>query len=343
MHEIDFLAVGDESKSGDAIAMRFTRPDNGQPAVVVIDGGFAASGDALVELIQTHYGTTFVDLVVCTHPDDDHISGLMTVVAELRVGRLLIHRPSLFGYGASDGVKSAEVEALIKLAQSKGVVIDDDVYAGASYFGGALVVAGPTREFYEQMLNAEVAGVAARLVEKARQAFGAIVTRIQELTSDPGETLVGDHGGTTPRNNGSFILDLQVDGKRLLFTGDAGAPALEAAADTLDALGRSQKAIDMFQFPHHGSRHNLNRDVVNRLVGHPCDTPRGWAFASVAAKCETHPRPSVSNALKRRGYLVGATKGVAIWYHSPDAPSRATYSDPVVPLGWLDEANEDDD
>lgn len=37
MYEVDFLPVGDTGQSGDAIALRLTRPDNGELAYVVID------------------------------------------------------------------------------------------------------------------------------------------------------------------------------------------------------------------------------------------------------------------------------------------------------------------
>ncbi len=40
MMEIDFLWVGEESKTGDAIGCRFTHPDTGASVVVLIDGGF---------------------------------------------------------------------------------------------------------------------------------------------------------------------------------------------------------------------------------------------------------------------------------------------------------------
>ena len=46
MFEIDFLSVGDGAGSGDAIAMRFTRPDvDGQLGDVTIDAGFKSSGE----------------------------------------------------------------------------------------------------------------------------------------------------------------------------------------------------------------------------------------------------------------------------------------------------------
>ena len=57
--EIDFLAVGDESKSGDAVAIRYGNlfGPRDQHRVVVIDGGFTDNGTALVELIRGHYQT----------------------------------------------------------------------------------------------------------------------------------------------------------------------------------------------------------------------------------------------------------------------------------------------
>jgi hypothetical protein len=71
-YEIDFLPVGDGSKSGDAIALRYGNLASGDPnqqMVIVIDGGYTDDGEALVELIKTHYNTDYVDVVVSTHPD----------------------------------------------------------------------------------------------------------------------------------------------------------------------------------------------------------------------------------------------------------------------------------
>ena len=51
--------------------------------IVVIDGGYQDSGKALVELIRNTYGSNRVDLVVSTHPDNDHVSGLHVVLEEL--------------------------------------------------------------------------------------------------------------------------------------------------------------------------------------------------------------------------------------------------------------------
>ena len=94
-YEIDFLPVGNGEKSGDAIALRFgnLRGSREEQTVVVVDGGFKDSGEKLINHIKTYYDTDRVDIVVSTHPDDDHTNGLIVVLEELDVGCLWMHLP----------------------------------------------------------------------------------------------------------------------------------------------------------------------------------------------------------------------------------------------------------
>lgn len=338
MFEIDFLWVGEETKTGDAIACRFTEPGTGQTRVVIIDGGIIETGDRIVDHVKTYYGTYSVDLVVCTHPDNDHIKGLFSVIENLSVDRLLIHRPAQHGFSRDD-YKAGMVEDLVALARRRGTAVDDTSFAGARYFNGALTVAGPTEANYKGFLSEQASfnsmeqAIARALADQFGKAKRAFRTA---LGYDPGETLTDDNGGTTPRNNTSIICNLEVDGYRALFTGDAGAPALTAAADLLDDAGLGYKALDFFDIPHHGSRHNLTKDLCDRLFG-PINgaVKQGSAYVTVGQKAEDHPRSEVVNALKRRGYPVYEARGRNIWWHrgTPDRPSYG----PIDPLDWLDE------
>ena len=94
-YEVDIIGVGRESKSGDAIAIRWGNligPKNEQK-VVIIDGGFRESGQDVVDHIKNHYNTDTVDAVISTHPDQDHINGLDVVIDQLSVKELWIHKP----------------------------------------------------------------------------------------------------------------------------------------------------------------------------------------------------------------------------------------------------------
>jgi beta-lactamase superfamily II metal-dependent hydrolase len=118
MYEVDFFAVGDGERSGDAIALRYTISGRAEPIVGVIDAGFLSNGEELVEHIPKYYGTDRVDFVLSTHPDEDHINGMGEVVRGLDVQCLLIHRPAKHGYSSNSGSKPAE--ELAKLVEGKG-------------------------------------------------------------------------------------------------------------------------------------------------------------------------------------------------------------------------------
>lgn len=335
MIDIDFLWVGEEQKTGDAITCQFTDPSTGQEVVVVIDGGFTDDGDRIADHVRTYYGTNRVDLAICTHPDDDHIRGLFKVIERLNVQRLLIHRPAEFGY-TGDEVKASLVDDLIKTARNWGTAVDYG-FAGTTYFGGALTIAGPTESYYRQLLGEQVGygSLTASVGRALTKAATSVRQTLRTLLGDPGETMTSDNGGTTPRNNSSIITDLAVDGYRALFTGDAGVPALNRAADYLDMVGRSAQ-IDFLDVPHHGSRHNLDPDTLDRLLGPIVgDAQVGSAFVSVGTKADDHPRPEVANAIRRRGYPVSATRGSNIRWHRAGA-HRWDYSD-LEPIGWLAE------
>ncbi len=99
--EIDFLAVGEESQSGDAILVRMGNlyGTRSEQTVLLIDGGFLDTAADVMTHLSTHYATSHIDLMVSTHPDADHINGLIALIemagdGKLTIGELWMHRPS---------------------------------------------------------------------------------------------------------------------------------------------------------------------------------------------------------------------------------------------------------
>ena len=94
-YEIDFLAVGEGKRSGDAIALRYR--DGDSERIHVIDGGDQAAGERMVGHIRKYYrNPRYIDAVICTHGDDDHSSGLREVINEFQVGSIWMNRPWLY-------------------------------------------------------------------------------------------------------------------------------------------------------------------------------------------------------------------------------------------------------
>jgi beta-lactamase superfamily II metal-dependent hydrolase len=342
MVEIDFLPVGDGERSGDAIALRYSHPDTGAPVVGVIDAGFEDDGEAIVEHVNTYYGTDTADFVLVTHPDADHINGAGKVVRGLNVRTLLIHRPSQHGYPENSGAEPAD--ELAELAQRRGAKVIEP-FQGLTGFG-SLMIAGPTSTYYrallaEQQETAQRESVRKSFAERYFGGGGTVLAALRKaLDVFPAEIFFDDAGGTNPRNNSAAIVSLVIDGRHFLLPSDAGVPAIGQALDYLDEMGRARSPLDLFVLPHHGSRHNLDQATITRILGDPTSAKRGTAVASVSEKSPDYPSPRVANAAGRRGYPVFTTKGKTL-LHSHNAPPRPNWT-AATPLPPLAEDDHDD-
>lgn len=349
-YELDFLAVGEGEAGGDAIALRYGNlyGSRGEQVVALIDGGYADTGKALIDHLDTHYETDEIDLVISTHPDADHINGLRVILEELRVGELWMHLPdqhdltmaamksagwrsnSAFREKLERSLQAAtDLEAI---ARRKGIPILEP-FVGLTLDDGALTVVGPTEEYYESLLpdfrSYQGRGMLSKMI-------GAVRTLAETLWD---ETL-GEDGETSPENNSCVITLLRLDGHELLLTADAGIPALHAAVDQLEALGLTHRTLDFVQVPHHGSKRNVSPSLLDRLLG-----PKGqsvqarWAVASVPPLGEPkHPAKKVTNAFQRRGWNVGKTAGMSVC-KSYDSPPRDGWG-PVTPVPFYPEVDD---
>lgn len=360
-YEIDFLPVGDESKGGDAIALRYGNlyGRRSEQTVVVIDGGYTDDGEALVKHVREYYGTDKVDIVISTHSDQDHITGLEVVLEELRVGQLLMHLPWQHSEELTKARKSAfksttlseKIEKsfqaasdLQTIAERNGVTIVEP-FAGTQTRDGALRILGPSKAYYEELMTeVETTGARSSTVTLSEQLRKLLKAAAQLVPETLWVETLRDDGETSPTNNSSVITLLTVDGRKSLLTGDAGIPALEQALDILEEEGFEPGTLKFVQVPHHGSRRNVGPAVLDRLLGSKGQSIRhSTAFASVPPKNPEHKHPAkkVTNAFYRRGYNVHVTQGSTKRHHH-NAPDREGWSK-SEPLSFHDRVEEDGD
>lgn len=82
--ELEVHPVGDASRAGDAISLRYWDSERFQ--IIVVDGGTDTSGEVLVEHIKAYYGADAkIAHVISTHPDTDHACGLRAILTNLRL------------------------------------------------------------------------------------------------------------------------------------------------------------------------------------------------------------------------------------------------------------------
>lgn len=351
--EVDYLSVGNGETSGDAIGIRFgdlSSGDLNRQWVVVVDGGFKETGEAFINHIIDIYGTRTIDLMVSTHPDRDHASGLSVVLENMDVRELLMHKPWEHSIEQKNwnneqllekvGKAYSHVLTLNDLAAKKGINVTEP-FAGTTYnptVGAVMTVLGPSIEYYQSLLssfehNKTAETIFREMLEKAQGRLSALAKQVRESLDPNSETLDHVHKNTSPENNSSAILHFNFNGQTLLLTGDAGVESLNLAADFADSQGIDLSRLSLFGIPHHGSKHSLNGPLLDRIRA-------SSAFVSATEDSKKHPSQRVINALCRRGFRVFTTEKSGIRHHHNVGPrpgwSRAT------PRQLVEEFSEDD-
>lgn len=350
--EVDFLPVGDEERSGDAVVVRFGDLFSAAPnqTVVVIDGGFVETGPKIVEHIIRYYRTNQVDLLVSTHPDSDHVGGLAEVVSRLNVRAVAMHLPWNHTQASSGMFRDGRVTDmsvreslrrsldqafdLYRLVQSKGIPIFEP-FQGASFFNGQLNIIGPSLAYYESLIplfrgtpEPKFGGLLEQILGPAREVAG----RVFETW---GIETLSDMGQNSAENESSVICLFGLDGQQLLLTADAGISALTQAVTHAELLGFSPSLLKVVQIPHHGSKQNVGPAILNRMLGGPrlTEITERHGFVSAAKKADSkHPSKRVTNAFKRRGTAVCQTHGDSLSIGNAAPPRPGWTSASVVPF-----------
>ena len=216
---------------------------------------------------------------------------------------------------------------LEEIAIEKDIAIVEP-FTGAKTTGSSLHILGPSKGFYESLIphyrdtpdaKNPIGSAFDVLLQKAKDAVEFLIE-----TLDPSTETLDDTGRFVAENESSVILLLTVDGKKILFTGDAGITALTHAADYADSVGIPLVDLHLLHIPHHGSKQNVGPTILNRIKAEKSQISAAFDAAP------KHPAKKVVNALIRRGSSVFITPGCTVC-HSHNAPNRPLWS-PITAL-----------
>jgi beta-lactamase superfamily II metal-dependent hydrolase len=307
--------------------------------IMLLDGGRIGDSKIVIrelDQILKVSGKKGPNLVVCTHYDSDHIGGLKAVVNHYKtnIGTVFIHRTSQIldivnlKTGKSEGIFPSENDAvlnggysymdvrrdenidkvletvlqekeLIELVDSLGIPSCEPVAGGCQVPGWEEIrIIGPTLEYYQKLFPANLDKLSFLKEEAEILAAGFDVTA---TTTDPCEALdTLARSRVTPTNLNSAIIKIEMQGKSFLFTGDAGISSLYNISNYETDL----KDIYWLKVPHHGSRNNINRDLIELM------SPR---IAVVSGN--RHVDGNVINCLRSKGTRVDITRDAKVHLH----------------------------
>jgi beta-lactamase superfamily II metal-dependent hydrolase len=352
--EIEFLAVGEASKAGDAIVIRYGEPDAYN--LMLVDGGTTDTGERIVQHIKEQFGEQArLEHVVITHSDGDHASGVREVLRELDVGKLWLHVPWEFAKdtihlfkdkrwtvdGLTKSIKDNYpiIAELVELAEEAGIPIE---YPFEGQQIGPFTVTSPSKYAYVCLLpqfsktpDPDQAAIEALNMWLGKAPSGFIAALLEAASKSVEKWVdeswenerLKDGGITSAMNETSAVLYANTGEQRVLLTGDAGVNALWWTERYAIAHDLPLKNFTFVQVPHHGSRRNVGPSVLDALLGSKelVASNRFSAFVSAPKDDASHPRKIVLNAFMRRGGEVITTQGTNK-VHRGGFPMRPNYT-----------------
>lgn len=265
---IVFCNVG----QGDAA---YIRAPNNQD--MLIDGGPDDKVLTCLGKNMPFYDRT-LDVIVLSHPQKDHLQGLLSVMQRYNVKYFVI------------GVEGSETEGykkLVELIKQKNIPIKN-LYTGDQFAFGKVKfsVLWPEREWIAQHTSpptpsGRALGVNPLLLgeDRVRSSSGAVLG----LSTD------------TELNDFSYILNLNYGIFNALFTGDGDS---HIQRDVMKANNLPQ--VDVLKFPHHGSKTGILPEFLDAI------RPK-LAVISVGKNSYGHPTKEALNLLKNLGIKIKRT------------------------------------
>lgn len=324
--EIDLLAVGDGTKGGDAILIRYGDLVSGgdKQTVILIDGGYKKTAPEIKKMLEKYYncknyaGKYVIDLMILSHPDLDHVGGLVELAKdpEFEVKNLLMQKPWEVvdiddfqdGRMTPNSLENRLKKAFKQAAELFDSIPEDrhwDCNPGVHTLNGATIkILGPFEEFYREKLLACPKTPDAKLLEEKTQRI--FCQKIEEEFFTVGQNIEwNEDEATSEINETSLIILFEYKGRKILLTGDAGKEALKEAITTAEENDVCLHDIDIIKMPHHGSRKNVSPEIMDEL-GHSGT----YCFVSCAEGDEGHhPSKRLVNMLNQKDFKVYYTSG----------------------------------
>lgn len=266
------------------------------PSFAVIDGGVSGTYDSMSQYLPS--GT--IDYVVCTHFDDDHINGLITLMQKrgASVGKVLFNPPpgnaqALIAAALAEATSEAEVAEV-------GVLVPLSVTLGKTLNGLA-----------QGKLISQITALPppSTLIDNVSQPtlrwkFGGPFPPIYGA-------MMAAPGNGRMVNLASLIIRMESrisnKGFNLMVTGDATD---KGAIPSVTGVGTGVARVQFLQVPHHGSDNNSDKKFYAALLAEHYLISSSWS-------AHKHPRPAVISAIIGANRDIGRS-GYTLWISDPN-------------------------
>lgn len=295
-----------KAKRGDALLLHFGDPDRPRLILIDGGwlGVFREFLQPRLDRLKTRRSPRdpmALDLVMVSHIDSDHIAGILDLTDALRKRRELRepepYRVRRLWHNSFDDVVGNHSDELFRqgeeavgvadlggfdvppelLDQHPGAAVVASVPQGrklrldaerlgipVNRFEGQLVLASDEPVPFRDGLSLRVLAPREERVRELQEEWDKIL-REEELDREP-DTTVAEFADKSVFNLSSIVVLAEMEGKRMLLTGDARGDDVLAAVEAAGLFDDDDKLrLDVLKLPHHGSERNVEDVFFERL------------------------------------------------------------------------------
>lgn len=264
---------------GDAIIIKFS--SNHRQHIIVIDGGPSAAAENIADIYDA---LDYIDLLILTHYDEDHISGLLEYFSRHkkdkvnRVGQVWVNGTDLIYYDDEENTTAYDnafcLTSCLNNLQKQGFIsrwVTKTTNSSAPVITETyrIDILSPTDEILKKMEKefkdyVEEHGLQDETDTDTEVSFANVIADSKMSLDDLSKKAIKNK--TSFMNCTSIAFLLQVEGKRVLFMGDADS---DIVSDALVKLHENDKSIEMplyvnlIKVSHHGSKANIRKRFLD--------------------------------------------------------------------------------
>jgi competence protein ComEC len=221
--QMAFCDVG----QGDAILVNYKNKQ------VLIDGGLSKNSGQLLSCLssQMPFWDRTIEVVVNTHPDEDHFGGLIEIVKRYRIDNYLHN-----GFGNSQSWKFEQFKKLLidKNVCSKMVAAGDAFSVGEAYF--EIQFPFPDNSQASNLIQDDFYGQNKKCLKPEFK------------------------NGSDSLNNSSLVLHLNFGRFDALLTGD-----IESEIEKILVWRRKIQPVEILKIAHHGSKTSTSQELISAV------------------------------------------------------------------------------
>lgn len=259
---------------GDAIYIEIESQD--KVVKIVIDGGPETTED---DIASIYHEIGYIDLLILTHYDEDHIKGILKFISGLKgnkkvIGCLWTNCARIIDFDNDENTAAYEdaftLASHLSKLQKKGVVGEwrDLICTDTPSYeleGCRIDVLSPTSDVLEELQKRyrkyiDDHGLKDDPDLEEDVSYKTVLTHahipLHELVSKFKKT------NTTFMNKTSIAIRIQAEGKTLLFAGDAEHNTLKESLERLGASSEKPMFFDLIKISHHGSKANISQELM---------------------------------------------------------------------------------